>query len=167
MCRACEGSGPGSGPGPGPDSGPGSGSGPGAGSGSGSVRGVAPVREVAEALLPHLERDAVEHVLLLLVLQLVRRALGLLLLLHLAVERTPQRLLDKELLLRVRLYPHGQRGGGAARVVVSPHLELRLSGGFGGWVGLCAPCADPCILDDAACPCELLPLSPTSNPNQV
>ena len=47
------------------------------------LRGVAPVREVAEALLPHLERDAVEHVLLLLVLHLVRRALGLLLLLHL------------------------------------------------------------------------------------
>ena len=34
-------------------------------------------------LLAHLQGDAVEHVLLLLALQLVRRALGLLLLRHL------------------------------------------------------------------------------------
>ena len=41
------------------------------------------VRVGVGALLAHLERDAVEHVLLLLRLQLVRRALGLLLLRHL------------------------------------------------------------------------------------
>ena len=63
-----------------------------------------------------------------------RDGLGLRLLLqcreaHLPVECPPQRFLDEDPLLRVSLDPYGQRGGGAAGVVVGAHLELSLGGG--------------------------------------
>ena len=48
---------------------------------------------------------------------------------HLPVECPPQRFLDEDLLLRVSLDTDGQRGGGAAGVVVGAHLELSLGGG--------------------------------------